>query len=63
MREIRYAGIFNDFLNGKFDKNELLKRMDIADKKTIDGSDLIFSVSMVHLKSKSRKPDRLVSVD
>ena len=63
MRESRYGDIFNDFLNGKFDKDELLKRMTEADKKVIDDGDLVYSITMVDIDSKKEKTARLVPVD
>jgi len=63
MREVRYGKIFNDFLNEKFGKKELMEKMELADKMEIDPGDLIHSVSMVDLKSKKRKIARLVNVD
>ena len=62
-REIKYAGIFNDFLNGKFDKDQLMKRMTEAKQEHIDPGALVYSVLMTDLKSQREKTARLVSVD
>jgi hypothetical protein len=59
----RYGGIFRKFLNGKFDQDELLKRMDQADKKEVDAGDLIYQVQMVDLDTKQGKTAKLVPVD
>ena len=63
MRECRYNPIFNDFLNGKFDKDELMKQMAEADENEIDDSAIVYQVQMVDLESKEGKTARLVSVD
>ena len=63
MRECRYNPIFNDFLNDKFGKNELMKRIAEADENEIDDSAIVYQVQMVDLESKEGKTARLVSVD
>jgi hypothetical protein len=62
-RECRYGNIFREFLHGKFDKNELMKRMAEADEDEIDDGALIYHVQMVDLESKEGKTARLVSVE
>jgi hypothetical protein len=62
-RECRYGNIFREFLHGKFDKNELMKRMAEADKNEIDDSAIVYQVQMVDLESKEGKTSRLVSVE
>ena len=55
MRESRYGNIFNEFLNGKFDKNELIKRMAEAEKENLDDYAIVDEIGMVDLKSQSSK--------
>ena len=63
IRKCRYKNIFWKFLHGKFDKNELMKRMAEADKKEIDDGSIVYQVQMVDLESKEGKTARLVSVE
>ena len=63
MRECRYNPIFNDFLNGKFDKDELLKRMVDAEKTDIDDCELIYEIAMVDLNTKEEKTAKLIAVE
>ena len=63
MRECRYNPIFNDFLNGRFGMNELMKRIAEADENEIDDSAIVYQVQMVDLESKEGKTARLVSVN
>jgi hypothetical protein len=63
MRECRYREIFNDFLNCKFDKDQLMKRMTEAEQENIDAGDLVYSVLMIDLKSKREKTAKLVPVN
>ena len=55
MREHRYGDIFKGFLHGKFDKNELMKRMADAEEKNLDDYTIVDEISMVDLKSQSSK--------
>ena len=63
IREYRYGNIVNDFLNGKIDRIEMLKRMDQADGKEIDGGSLIYKVQMVDLETKDGKTAKLIPGD
>ena len=65
IRECRYGNIFKEFLNGKFDKDGLLKRMDKAEAndEKLDNCDLFSEVSMIDLDSKKFKRVRHVVVD
>jgi hypothetical protein len=63
MRERRYEDIFNEFLHGKFDKNELLKRMTEAEKENLDDYAIVDEISMVDLVSKKLKGVRHCFVD
>ena len=65
MRECRYNPIFNDFLNGKFDKVELLKRMNEAEAndEMLDDCELFSEISMIDLDGKKFKRVRHVNVD
>jgi hypothetical protein len=65
IRKCRYGKIFNEFLHGKFDKNELMKRMTEADAndEILDGCDLFSEISMINLKGKKFKLVRDVNAD
>ena len=63
MRECRYNPIFNDFLNGRFGMNELMKRIAEADENEIDDSAIVYQVQMVDLESKEGKTAKLIAVD
>ena len=63
IRQCRYGDIFNDFLQGKLDKIELMKKMDEADKIDISDLDLIDELSMIDLKNKEMKTVRHLFVD
>jgi hypothetical protein len=63
MRECRYNPIFNDFLNGKFNKDELLKRMVDAENEKIGDCDLIYEIAMVDLNTQEGKTAKLIAVD
>jgi hypothetical protein len=63
MRECRYNQIFNDFLNGKFNKDELLKRMVDAENEKIGDCDLIYEIAMVDLNTQEGKTAKLIAVD
>ena len=63
IRQCRYGDIFNDFLQGKLDKIELMKKMDEADKIDISDLDLIDELSMIDLKTKEMKTVRHLFVE
>ena len=63
MRERRYGDIFKEFLNGKFDKDELIKRMAEAEKENLDDYAIVDEISMVDLESKKLKGVRHCFVD
>ena len=52
MRECRYGNIFKEFLHGKLDKNELMKRMAEAEEEDLDDCNLVDEISMVDLEGK-----------
>ena len=57
IRKCRYHHIFKEFLHGKFDKDELIKRMDEAEAndEKLDDCDLFAEISMVDLEGKKLK--------
>jgi hypothetical protein len=63
MRECRYGNIFKEFLHGKFDKNELMKRMAKADKKKLDDYAVVDQINMIDLESKKLKTVKHCFVD
>ena len=63
MRECRYNPIFNDFLNGKFDKDEFLKRMVDAEREKIGDCDLIYEIALVDLNTQEGKTAKLIAVE
>ena len=63
MRESRYGNIFNEFLHGKFDKSELMKRMSKAEKENLDDVAIVNEISMVDLESKNSKLVKQCFVD
>jgi hypothetical protein len=63
VRECRYGNIFKDFLQGKFDKNELMKRMDDAEHDDLDDCALVDEISMIDLRNKEMKTVRHLFVD
>lgn len=58
-----YNHIFNDFLNGKIDRQELTKRMVDPETERLDDCGLSAEISMVDLEAKKSRTARLVSVD
>jgi len=63
-RQVRkYGGIFKEFLNGKINQSELIKKMDQAEGKEIDDGSLIYQVQMVDLETKQGKTRKLVHVN
>jgi hypothetical protein len=63
MRECRYKNIFKEFLHGKFDKNELMKRMVEAEEKDLDDHPLVDEISMIDLEGKKLKTVKHCFVD
>lgn len=63
MRECRYGNIFKEFLHGKFDKNELMKRMAKAEKENLDDHPLVDQISMIDLVGKKLKTVKHCFVD
>lgn len=63
MRECRYGNIFKEFLHGKFDKNELMKRMTKAEEKNLNDYALVDEISMVDLIGKKLKTVKHCIVD
>lgn len=63
IRKYRYSLIFKDFLNGKFDRAELNKKMDDAENESLDDCRLSAEISMVDLETKKLRTARLVAVD
>ena len=65
IRKCRYNHIFREFLHGKFDKNELIKRMNDAEAndEKLDDCDPFNEISMINLKGKKFKLVRHVNVD
>ena len=65
IRKCRYGKIFNEFLHGKFDKDELMKRMEEseANEEILDDCELFSEISLIDLDSKKFKRVRHVVVD
>jgi hypothetical protein len=63
MRQRRYGDIFKKFLHGKFDKNELMKRMAETEKENLDDYAIVDEISMVDLESKNSKLVKQCFVD
>ena len=63
IRKCRYSPIFSDFLNGKIDKQEMIKKMDQAETKDIPDFQPFEEINMVELETKKEKTVRLVAVD
>ena len=63
IRECRYGNIFREFLHGKFDKTELMKRMAEADKKDLDAFAVVDQIDMIDLETKKLKGVRHCFVD
>ena len=65
IRKCRYGNIFREFLNGKFDKEELIKRMEEteANEEILDDCELFSEISLIDLDSKKFKRVRHVVVD
>ena len=63
IRECRYGNIFNEFLHGKFDKDELIKRMAEAENENLDDVAIVDEINMVDLESKKLKGVRHCFVD
>jgi len=65
IKKCRYRKIFKEFLHGKFDKNELMKRMTEADAndEILDDCEPFSEISMIDLDSKKFKRVRHVVVD
>lgn len=63
IRECRYGNIFKEFLNGKFDKDGLIKRVGKAEKKDLDDCAIVDEISMIDLESKKMKTVKHCIVD
>ena len=63
IRECRYSSIFIDFLNGKINNDELLKRMDETEKADIDDCELTYEIAMVDLNTQEGKTAKLIAVE
>ena len=63
MRECRYGNIFKEFLHGKFDKNELMKRLSEVDKKDLGDSAIVDEIDMIDLENKKLKTVKHCFVD
>ena len=64
IRKSQYNSIFNDFLNGVLDKQQLIEKISNVDDKEIpDDCDLFASLEMIELENKTLKTVRLCSVD
>ena len=58
-----YGPLFSEFIHGKIDRQELVKRMIQVEEKGMDDSGYTYEVDMVDLKSKEHKRARHVLVD
>ncbi|BBO78883.1 hypothetical protein DSCW_63000 [Desulfosarcina widdelii] len=63
MRKCRYSLIFSEFLNGKIDKQEMIKKMEQAENKDIFDFQPFEEIHIVDLETKKGKRVRLVAVD
>ena len=63
MRECRYKNIFKEFLHGKFNKNELMKRMAESEEENLDGCALVDEISMIDIEGKKLKTAKHYFVD
>ncbi len=65
VKKLKYNHIFNEFLHGQFDKNELMKRMAEAEEneELLDDCDLFGEIKMITLDGNEFKTVRLVVVD
>ena len=63
MRKYRYNRVFNDFINGKIDKNEMIKKMEQAENTDIPNFQPFEEFGIVDLENKEEKTVRLVAVD
>ena len=63
VNEVRFGKIFNEFLHGKFDKNELMNRIGEAEEQNIDDYAVIYKIDMFDLESKELKGVRHCFVD
>ena len=63
IKKCGYNHIFNDFLHGKFDKNELMKRMVEAEEENLDDCALVDELRMMDLAGKTLKTVRHVIVE
>jgi hypothetical protein len=63
LKKNRYSRIFSYFLNGKIDKQEMIKQMDEAENKDIPDFQPFEEINIVDLETKEEKTVRLVTVD
>ena len=63
MREYKYGNIFKEYFHGKFDKNELMKRMAEAEEENLDDFALVDEISMIDLEGKKLKTVKHCFVD
>jgi hypothetical protein len=63
IRKCRYSRIFNDFLNGKIDKQEMVTQMEEAENTDIPNFMPFEELRIVDLETKEEKTVRLVAVD
>jgi hypothetical protein len=62
LRKHRYSPIFNQFLHGKIDRQEMMKNMEQAESKDIPYSQMMDNLEMWELKNGEFKTVRIASV-
>ena len=64
-RKAKFNGIFQDFFNGRINKNELIEYLekDLSDDNGSDDYNPCAEVEMVDLKTKKSKTVKLITVD
>ena len=62
-RKCRYSPIFSDFIKGKINREEMIKKMEQAENKDIPDFQPFDEIRLVDLKTKKEKLVRLVAVD
>ena len=63
IRKCRYNPIFSQFLNGKIDRQEMIKKMEEAKNSDIPNFQPFEEINIVDLETKQHKRVRLVAVD
>ena len=63
INKLRYSIIFDEFMHGQINRDQLIDLMEKADQKDIKDNSFDYEVSMVDLVTKEHKISKLAIVD